>query len=221
MTISLDEMVTEVRRYFRDVKWSNDTLKAWVRDAVRDYSQHFPQVKEAAVIAIAGTYEYDINDLVLAVIEVEYPSGEDPPEYPEQRNHREPHFFGDGVSYYDVVLYPGQGEAELWLSDPQAGETCSVKYYTGHDWTAEGSDYKTDIADEDRHVLVQYVIWQCWRETLTMERETADADRRAYLQEQAADAASSYSYYINQIKANRSAESEFVRWKMDKFDRIY
>jgi len=221
MGISLDETLAEVRRYFRDVKWRNDTIKEWIRDAVRDYSRHFPLVKELSGEATTGTYEYSFGGLVLGTIEVEYPTGEDPPAFPEQCNHREPHFFDDGISYYDVVAYPGEDDAEFWLSDPETGESYNVKYYTAHEWTAKESDYEADVPDVDRHVIVQYVVWQCWREMLTIEVETADSGRRAYLAEQAADAASSYNYYIEAIKRSRSAESNAVRWVMDKFDRIY
>ena len=221
MTISLDATVIEVRRYFRDVKWSNEAVKAWVRDAVRDYSNYFPVVKDVTGAATTGTYEYDIAYLVLGLVEFQYPTGEDPPEFPEQRNHREPHFFGDGISYYDLITFAGKNAAELWLSDPETGSSYNLKIQTEHEWTASGTDYLADVPDSSRHVIVQYAIWQCWREMLTIERENTDKDRRAYLAEQAADAASSYSMYIDAIKANRPAESQFVKWEMDKYDRIY
>jgi hypothetical protein len=221
MTISLDETVKEVKRYFRDVKWATSTIESWVYDAVRDYSHHFPLVKEVSGSATSGTYEYSLAYLVLGLIEFEYPTGEDPPEYPEQCNHRESHFFEDGISYYDLVSYAGKNAAEIWLSDPETGESYNIKFLTEHEWTANGSDYEADIPDSDRHIIVQYVIWQCWREMLTIESENADSDRRAYISEQIADAARSYSIYLSSLKRERTAESEFIKWEMDRFDNIY
>jgi hypothetical protein len=220
MSISLNETVAAVKKYFRDVKWSTSTIESWVYDAVRDYSHHFPVVMEVSGDATTGTYEYSIAYLVLGVIEFEYPTGEDPPEYPEQRNHRESHFFEDGLSYYDLVSYAGKNAAELWLSKPETGESYNIKILTEHQWVTNGSDYVA-IPDSDRHVIVQYVIWQCWREMLTIESENADPERRAYISEQIADAAQSYSMYLSSLKKERAAESEFIKWEMDKFDRIY
>lgn len=221
MTISLDESVVEVRRYFRDVKWSNETLKAWVKDAVREYSNHFPLIKEVSGAATTGTYEYVFDYLVTGVIECEYPTGEDPPKFPEQRNHREPHFFDDGLSYYDLVAYPGENAAEIWLSDPVTGTNYNIKFQTEHEWTANGSDYEADIPDSSRHIIIQYAIWQCWREMLTIEKENTDKDRKDFLTKQVDKAAKSYMTMITSLKETMAAESEFVKWEMDKFDRIY
>ena len=68
MTISLDECVIEVRRNFRDVKWSDTTLKEWIKDAVRQYSIHFPLIDELSGAATTGTYEYDFDAVCLGVI---------------------------------------------------------------------------------------------------------------------------------------------------------
>jgi len=94
MTISLNITVDLVRKNFRDVKWSQDTLEEWVKQAVKEYSKHFPLVSSVTDSAVAGTYKYDFfagahdeEDLpvVLAVTKFEYPTGEDPPKYPKKK----------------------------------------------------------------------------------------------------------------------------------------
>jgi len=221
MTVSLAETVAEVRRQFRDVKWTEETLKAWVKDAVRDYSIYFPLVAEESGAATTGTYEYAFGALVNGVIECEYPTGDDPPSYPEQHSHTQPGFFGDGISYYDVVIYPGESEAELWLSDPATGSSYNVKYLTEHTWTASGSDFNTDLPDQHRHILIQYVIWQCWREILTQERETEEPGRLNFLSERTIREREQYAAMIQMAVEGKQAESQVVSWEMDQYDRIY
>ena len=115
MTISLIDTLAEVRRQFRDVAWSNTTLKAWIKDAVRDYSNSFPAIGTVSDDAVTGTYAYDffagVHDeedlpVILGVYEFEYPNDEDPPEYPRRLSHSDSAFFDSGESLYDLVLYP-------------------------------------------------------------------------------------------------------------------
>ena len=221
MSISLNETVTEVRRMFRDVKWSDATLQSWVKDAVRDYSNHFPRLEELAGDATTGTYEYAFSDLCLGVIEVEYPTGETPPEFPPQRNHLMDSFF-DGGNYYDAVMYPGQDDSELWLSDPETGSSYNVKYFTDYAWTASGSDYVAEVPDQHRAILVQYVVWVCWREMATIEKEKSEIESRYNVfAERVLRERQYYDDIIQAFKAARPHESRIVTWVMDKYDRIY
>jgi hypothetical protein len=221
MSISLNESVDQVRRSFRDVKWQDATLQEWVKDAVRDYAIHFPLLEELSGAATTGTYEYSFGAICLGVVEVEYPTGEDPPEYPDLRNHTEPNFH-DGGDYYDVVRYPGQGDAELWLSQPETGESYNVKYYTEYAWTASGSDYTCEVPDLHRPAIVQYVTWCCWREMMTIEKEKGEIESRYnVLAERVLRERQYYDQMIEIYQAARPHESKVVTWAMDEFDPIY
>ena len=222
MSISLDECVVEVRRNFRDVKWSDTTLKAWVKDAVRQYSIHFPLIAELSGAATTGTYEYDFDAVCLGIIEVEYPTGEDPPEYPLSMEHTRESFFGDGASYWDRVIYPGESQAELWLSDPETGESYNVKYYTEHAWTADGTDFTTEVIDHHRPIIIQYVTWCCWREMMTIEKDKGELESRYnVLAERVIRERQYYEELLDMAKVSRQAESRVITWSMDKYDQIY
>ena len=232
MTISIDETVLEVRRQFRDVAWSNATLKAWIKDAVRDYSIHFPYKATLTDDAADDVYEYDFFEgthdeedlpVVFGVLEVEYPTGEDPPEYPTRVDHTDSHFFGDGESYYDIVLNPSLNNGEIWLSAPETGSSFQVKYLTEHSWTAvdTATDENTEVPGHHRPVIIQYVIWQCWRELMTVTREEDDILKFEHIERQVTNASSRYAQMIEQIKGTRPSESKVIPWSMDKYDRIY
>ncbi len=221
MSISLNDVVDQVRRSFRDVKWQDATLKEWVRDAVRDYAAHFPLVEELNASATTGTYEYSFGATCIGVLEVEYPTGDDPPTYPNHRDHKLCGFH-DGGNYYDVVVFPAQDDAELWLSDPTTGESYNVKYLTGYTWTADGSDYTCAVPDNHRVLIAQYVIWCCWREMMTIEKDKGDLESRYnVLAERVLREREYYDGLIRAFKAARPKESEIVTWSMDEFDPIY
>ena len=221
MTISLNETVSEVRRNFRDVKWSNETLKAWVKDGVRDYAKYFPQVAELEGDAITGTYEYLFGAAVMDVIECEYPTGEDPPSYPLMNNHMLTEFFERGESTFDVFPYPGEDEAELWLSAPATGSSYKVKYHTAHAWTASGSDFTTEIPDFHRPIIVQYVTWQCWREMATIQKEKGQEKEYSFLYQRMVREQDHYWSLLQMAMNSKPADSRVVKWEMDKYDSIY
>jgi hypothetical protein len=177
MTISLDDTVLAVRRHFRDVAWSNSTLKEWIKDAVREYSNHFPVLAAFSESAADGVYEYDFFPgahaeenlpVVFGVVEFEYPTGEDPPEYPLRMSHTDKRFFNSGESYYDIVLHPAMNNGEIWLSSPETGDSFQVKYLTAHSWTEveSGADETCQVPAHHQPLLVQYVTWLCTREML-------------------------------------------------------
>ena len=236
MTISLNKTVDLVRKSFRDVKWSTDTLEEWVKQAVKEYSKHFPIVSSITDAAVSGTYEYDFfagthdeEDLpvILAVTGFEYPTGEDPPEYPKRKSHTQPGFFDGNDDYYDVVIYPSHNNGEIWLSDPKTGSGFQIWFQTEHSWTSvdSGADENTEVPGHHQPIIVQYVTWLCWRETvseaqLNLSDEEYASKIRAVIQR----ADQEFLTYTDMVKAAElsvSPESETIVWAMDKYDRIY
>lgn len=232
MTLSLDETVLAVRRHFRDFAWSNHTIKEWIKDAVRDYSIHFPIIATIEDDAEDDVYEYDFfagahdeEDLpvIFGVIEFEYPAGEDPPEYPKRGSHTQSSFFGDGVSYYDVVLNPAMNNVEIWLSQPETGQKFQAKYLAEHTWTSvdSGGDQNCEVPSHHRPIIVQYVILQCWLERLTMSLEEVDLKHFNVLEKRVAFESLRYETMLEQAKRTRPSESKTIPWAMDAYDRIY
>lgn len=222
MTISLRETVEAVRRAFRDVKWRDERLEAWVQDGVRDYANHFPRMATWSGQAVSGTYQYAFEAVCLGVMAVEYPAGEDPPEYPWRHNHTREDFFGDGISYYDVVSSPGLASAVLWLSQPESGSNFQVRFLTDYTWTVDGDETTTQVPDLHRPAIVQYAAWCCWREMLTIEKEKGELESKYnVLAERAARERETYETMISVYRAARPRESRVMNWVMDRYDRIY
>lgn len=221
MTISLNETVDQVRSSLRDVKWSEGRLQAWVKDAVRDYANFFPRFATLSGVASSGTYTYAFGEVCLGVIACEYPVGEDPPAYPWRHNHLRSAFFNDGISYYDVVTLPGQAQAVLWLSQPESGSSFSVQYLTDFDWTVDGDDASAAVPDYHRPAIVQYTLWCCWREMLTIEKGEAEMESRYNVLAARVDRERAlYESLLRSYQKARPAESRVVSWKMDPYDPI-
>ena len=232
MTISLNETVEAFRREFRDISWSNNTIKEWIKDAVRVYSIDFPIMAELEDDAEDDVYEYDFFEgthdeedlpVIFGVVEFEYPVGEDPPEYPRRRSHTDASFFSAGDSYYDIVLNPAMNNAEIWLSKPETGETFAVKYLTEHSWTSVDSDTdeNSEVPGHHRPIIVQYVVCKAWGERITQLNEEDDIKLWDKIEKQISSADSKLQKMLQAAIANRLSESQTVRWTMDKYDRIY
>jgi hypothetical protein len=232
MTISLNDTVNAIRRNFRDIKWSDETLKAWVKEAVRDYDLVFPTaqtLKEDAEDEVycydffAGVHAEEQLPSVFGVISFEYPSGEDPPKFIRRLNHTDRNFFAGGGPYYDIVLNPDGVNGEIWLSSPATGKAFEVKYFTDHGWTSleSGDDESCEVNSAHRNIIVQHVVWRCWRETLTLEQETASEDRRTFLEKRVVHEQGYYVLLLGIAKGAFNQESQVISWEMDKYDRIY
>ena len=233
MTISLNETVDLVRRNFRDVMWSEDTLKEWVKQAVKEYSKHFPDVASMSDTTVVGTYQYDFFEgthdeedlpVILEVVSVEYPADEDPPEFASRMDHKAAAFFsGD---YYDVVIYPSRNNGEIWISDPD-GSDFEVIYHTEHSWTSvdSGSDENTEVTAHHQPIIIQYVVYLCWREMVSMETmklpDEKFASKLAAVQQRADTEYVRWMSMVESAKRSTSIESESIQWSMDKYDHIY
>jgi hypothetical protein len=221
-----------IRRNFRDIQWSDETLKAWVKEAVREYDLYFPSVEILTDNAEDGIYCYDFFagihveeqlPAVFGVISFEYPSGEHPPKFIRPRSHAAPNFFDGAGPYYDIVLNPGGANGEIWLSSPETGNAFEVKYFSDRDWTSieNGDDESCEVNSAHRNLIVQYVVWQCWRETLTQEQRRAGVERQTYLEKIVENERDYYHLLLAVAKGAFNRDSQVISWEMDEYDRIY
>jgi hypothetical protein len=135
-------------------------IQQWCRDAIADYSQHYPRKLNTTINCADNDREYDLPADLVGVISVEYPDGEDPPEYLRRRNYTHPDFWSD-VGYYDVVHREDATDtAELWISEkPSTGEDIIVFYTAPHDNTIVVGGTLTVPSDHEP-ILRKYVLWQ-------------------------------------------------------------
>ena len=204
--------------------WSQDQMEAWAVEAIRDYSNYFPRRLQATITTTLDERTYDLPAGLLAVASVEYPAGEDPPQYLARHSYTDPAFWqADG--HYDLVRSrDATGTAELTISTkPAAGETIAVHYLAIHDVTVESADTITVPAAHEP-ILIEFIIWRAWLERLGAEQQSPTSNSSLLLSQYAANADRARRNYVQALgraRVQAAGESRSARWRLDKWDRWY
>ncbi|MGH2536999.1 MAG: hypothetical protein ACRDHL_06375 [Candidatus Promineifilaceae bacterium] len=163
MSKTLQELLDQTKIDLGDpasVHFTSAHVEQWLRDAIGDYSLHFPQFQSDSLNAVAGQHEYDLPADLLAVYSVEYPAGQTPRVYLQRRPATQPGFW-ERPGYYD--LYPRADDTDpdqLVLSaSPSAGESINVNYLARHDKEVALGAAVT-APSQHHHILRAYVLWR-------------------------------------------------------------
>ena len=145
-------------QYFRDVD-----LNQWIADAIGEYNQHFSQELSDSIALVTNTHIYSLIVYVATikdVVRVEYPEGEDPPEYMVRRAYDDPRGFWDG-GYYDLRgMGAGAQPAELILGpSPSTGETMRLWYLADYAYPDSDGE-QLQAPDRDLNLLAAFVRWR-------------------------------------------------------------
>jgi hypothetical protein len=205
--------------------WAQATIEGWINAAIRDYSQHFPREVTDTITTTADTRKYDLPANFLDMLSVEYPTGEDPPEYLSRLpfNHRD--FWGSDY-FYDVVKHEDTGDvAELWISKkPAASETVTYIYQASHDHALDPSDTVT-VPSHHHNLLILFVFWKANQELLSAEQQAPTSNSSLLMGQLASNMdRAKRTYYATIAQALRAIEgqSRLLNWHSDEeIDHIY
>ena len=185
-------------------------------------SIHFPRKLNTTFNCSDDDKTYDLPANFIDVISVEYPTGEDPPEYLVQKNYQA--WMSDDISgFYDIVRRQDASDvSELWISEkPATGESIAVYYLGEHDSLDDDSDTCT-VLDRHLELIVLFVRYASFQELAST--ESADPDPTSLgmgtLELNAFRARREYRTMRDQFLLAES-ESKSAIWTMDKFDRVY
>lgn len=203
-------------------EFAEATLLQFLNEAIREYSQHFPRISTDDITAVADTRTYALEWDVINILAVEYPAGDDPPQYLTRVAYKRPSFYSgnhyDFLARLDLTTPPS-----LLLSfDPTADETITVRYQHPHDHSLILSDNCT-VPSEHHHVLLQYIMFAAARYLQATEEATPTGSSSLIMSQLASDTRRyelAYLNAINRILYQRRGQSEAVSWRMDT-DRIY
>ncbi len=157
-----------------EAQWPDATLNHWIEEAIRDYSVHFSRRLTATITAVADQREYPLAAYtgIQAVISVEWPNGQDPPEYLTRRNERDPRGFWGGA-YYDV-----RGEdipTTLVIGEkPALTEDIDIVYLADQEVPDDDADVLT-VPDRHLGALVLFCKWRAVQEFATAEARSPRA----------------------------------------------
>lgn len=224
--VTADSLAATIRIALDDVAeatFSDAEILSWINEAIREYSQHFPRTSTATLATVAATRTYSLPWDIINITAVEYPAGEEPPEFLLHMPRKRPSFsrfdYYDFLPSGDLTNYP-----VLLLSfDPQTAESIIVTYQHPHDSELTATSYIT-VPSEHHHVLTQYVLFAAARQ-LQANEEAAPTSSSSLLMSQFASDTRRYELAylnaINRILYHRQGQSAAAVWKMDNTDRIY
>lgn len=199
--------------------YTTAALAAYLNDAVRDYTQHFPRLRRHDLTTVADQRRYDLPADCLALLTVEYPQGQDPPRYLRRRSHHHPTFWRAPAAY-DLLPRADQTTPGQLLISPQppAGHTIRLEYHAHHALitnTAAVSGHCTVPAHHE-HLLLKYVLWQCSLQLQMAEQQTPTSSSSLLMAQLAANARrlrQDYDQALRQaIFAAEGAHSAPVSW---------
>jgi len=151
--------------------WPNATLDAFIADAIRAYSAELPRVYRNTLALTTGTQAYALPGAhgFLGVVSVEYPAGEDPPEflYPVAEWSAE---FGAGAEVYalrgvadNLAIESDTSAGWIVFAETVAtGESAVVAYHGLHRIPNAGDD-AAQITVPEAHwdALIAFVDFRC------------------------------------------------------------
>ncbi|MEW5988985.1 MAG: hypothetical protein AB1791_20360 [Chloroflexota bacterium] len=207
--------------------WSQATVEEWVKAGIRLYSQNFPRQITSTIATSAADHTYNLPTNFQAMVTVEYPTDQDPKRYLKRRSHKHPSFWLEN-GYYDVMPRGAEPalssyEDELWISDsPAASETITITYLGDH---ASNLSSGSDVTVPGRHfnILINYVVWQAWRERTGAEEKDPETTTLQLSQFQANANAAEQQFRDSLAEAVPLVHAGGYTgpWVMDKHDRIY
>lgn len=195
-------------------------INQWVNDAIADYSNYFSRRETTDITTVLDQQKYDLPARFIKALSVEYPQGEDPPEYLDRKEYRSVGFW-ESTGYYDIVQRGDETNAsEIWISEkPPAGEKIRVEYTLDH----SSLDSDDDICTmPERHVdlVALFVVWCAWQELALGEGTDPRSVNSLLIGQLQVNMYRAERIYRQSLKhmLQSSSESGVVTWKMDKWD---
>lgn len=199
-----------------DAVWTDNNLDQWILDAIADYSIRFPRTDlEATINCVDDQREYDLSSELTnphSILSVEYPDGEDPPEFLTRRGISDSRGFWGG-EYYAVW---GSPPHTLFIGEkPDDGEDVVVRYAGDHLYPTQDSDTLT-VPDDHLEGLVLFVKWKAAEHLLA--EEAADPQTTTLLLTQfdmmVYRAGRAYRTWMqNAAEKHRRQTSAIVNWE--------
>ena len=209
--------------------WSTTYVFDKLGEATEDYAMRMTPIFKTDITTSANTRIYTLSALARGIKSVEYPQGEDPPEYLDHRPYQHPDFWQED-GYYDFIDYidDDTSEKHIYISEkPAADETIRV-YWTGryNITNPPGAEDSVPVPEAHHHIILLYVFWQLILHQLGQEMQapssTATVELLRQLSVNAERAEDAYLRAVSVAASQTvSAGPTATAWTLDKYDRIY
>ena len=220
-TGTLNDFVNRIQVFLNDegdATWDTEMIATFLNDAIRDYSQHFPRIKTQTINMADDDNDYPLAADFLGVLSVEYPVGEDPPEYLVRKNYTDPGFW-DCDDYYDIIHNTDDANPDdIWISaDPSSGETALVTYHAYHQLIADPTTptETNTVRETHQHLLVLNVQWKASIHLMNAEQQSPTSNSSLLMAQLAQNARRnelSYHTALQQAIYADEGRSRHINW---------
>lgn len=207
--------------------WPNATIDGWIADAIRFYSARFPRLWRYTQTLTTGTQQYNLPGAhgFFGILSVEYPAGQDPPEYLLPADPWSPAFQADDDVYaiYAIAdttaIESVTAAAQIWFAPAvTTGQSAVITYHGLHAIpTAGDDDAQITIPTAHWEALIAFVEFRAHWELESDEAYTATISSviLAQLGENARRAWNRVKELFDFLTAHE-ARSAIVPWKMPR-----
>lgn len=205
--------------------WSAADVERWVRDAIADYSLHFPRTLVQSIDCSNNVRQYDLPATFMSVIRVEYPDGEDPPQFLDRRPESHPDFWSED-GYFDILPHADDSDVdELLISTkPVSTEDIVVTFLAYHDFTSVVAT-ATTVPEHHHHIIRKYVMWQALHQLLVTEEASPTSNSSLLMSQHAINVDRARRAYVDSLAKAlyAQASSSYVSWfnQADATERVY
>ena len=178
--------------------WTTTDIKQWCRDAIADYSYHFPRTVSQTHTA-AASYEYDLDNGFIDIISVEYPSGLTIPAFLQRKDRLSDDFYGRS-GFYDVIK-KGSSAANLLVTSQNigvSGESIITLSLSTHDNTIALLGTLT-IPIDHLHIIRNYVLWQAAVQLMLIEEANPTSNSSLLMSQYAINVDRSRRAYVDSL----------------------
>jgi hypothetical protein len=203
-------------------KWSDLQVNQWINDAIADYSIHFPRRVELKLDCTLNTHSYALPADCHGLLSVEYPTGQDPPEYLRPADRFAAGFYTHDDLYDFLPSHDQDSPGSLCISaDPTAAQDINVIYLADHAYPDDDLDEIT-ILERHYELILLYVRWAAYQELASSESSDPDPTSLA-LSTLELNAYRAQRLYLQALEKAHKAEAHSVMatWKMDNWKKIY
>jgi len=206
-------------------KWTDDQVNQWINDSISAYSIHFPQTLSNTINCTDDVRDYALPAGIMQIRSVEYPDGEDPPEYLYRREITHPDFWEVDGFYAFKAATTNKSIGTLYISEePSTGEDIIVIYDGEHTYMDDDDTDELTVMERHLDLIILYVRMAAYQELATTESANPDPTTlmSGTLELNAFRASREYRIALAAfLKKDTPNSSAFAQWNMDTHDRIY
>lgn len=229
---TLNNMINRIQVFLNDesdTTWDTEMIGTFLNDAIRDYSQYFPRGKMTTINCADDDNQYDLPQDFLGTLSVEYPTGEDPPEYLVRKPYTAVGWW-ESDEYYDIIRNRDDNNVDeiIISADPSTGESIEVYYNAYHQLMADpATPTETNtVPEEHQQLLVKYCRWMASLHLASAEQQNPTSNSSLLMAQLAQNARRdevAYNTALQQALYASEGQSRHANWteKTSAVERIY